>query len=63
MHCQASRFADGLSRKLMMKRSGLKRKPEGASISHNPYITGLQVAANGKCFNSNMFSDIFLIVY
>ena len=28
----------------MMKRSGLGRKPEGASISHNPYITGLQVA-------------------
>ena len=45
----------------MMKRSGLGRKPEGTSISHNPYITGLQVAANGKCFNTDVFSDIFLI--
>ena len=49
LRCQASRFADGLSRELMMKRNCLGRKPEGASISHNPYITGLQVAANGKC--------------
>ena len=61
LHCQASRFADGLSRELMMKRNRLGRKPEGASIFHNPHITGLQVAVNGKCFNSKMFIDIFLI--
>ena len=30
LHCQASRFADGLSRELMMKRSRLERKPVGA---------------------------------